>query len=441
MRILLINPPSPFLLDDRVFPPLGLLEVAAVLEAAEHQVEVLDLAGVPEYEAAAGAHMRARGPYDVYGLTATTPQFPKAIKIQTAIRQVVPEAHVILGGPHATVMPESCGMFDKVVAGDGEAAVFEALERTGPKMLDASKRGAVIENLDDLPFPARHLIDLRSYVWEMDGERGTTIMTQRGCPFGCVFCCGRDLFVYRKIRVRTPKNVLDELDFIHAEYGFRTFMIYDDEVNVLVDRTLELCRALQGRDYRFRGFIKAELFTPEVARAMAQAGFAEVCTGVESGSDRILKLIKKNTTVEINSRARRIAREHGIRFKAFTMVGHLGETREDVLLTQQWLIENRPDEFDVTLFTPYPGSPLYDRQEAFASHLQFDKAELDYTTEMAFYKGTPGEYKSYVATPALTREEMVHLRDEVERDVRAALGLPPRVPTAASQFEHSMGQS
>lgn len=110
---------------------------------------------------------------------------------------------------------------------------------------------------------------------------------------------------------------------------------------------------------------------------------------MESGSDRILKLIRKNTTAEINSRARRIAKEHGIRFKAFTMIGHLGETRK----------------------------------------------------EMAFYKGTPGEYKSFVATSGLSREELVALRDEVERDVRAALGLPPLKATAAAQYEHSMGQS
>src|SRR2546422_4159289 len=213
-RICLITPPSIFLLDERVFMTLGILKVAAVLEQAGIQVEVLDLSGVENYEEVVRDHVRTSG-VTCYGLTATTPQMPAATKIYKMIRACNPKARIILGGPHVTLIHAAYRyeqkrgvagraatayhlleeMFDVLVVGDGELAVFEALGATTPKLVDADdpKSDYFLNNqkLTELPFPARHLVDVGSYHYSIDGVRALSMIAQLGCPFGCGFCGGR----------------------------------------------------------------------------------------------------------------------------------------------------------------------------------------------------------------------------------------------------------
>src|SRR4030095_16644607 len=179
-RICLITPPSIFLLDERVFMTLGILKVAAVLEQAGVEVDMLDLSGVENYEELvrdyASAHVAS-----CYGLTATTPQMPAATKIYRTIRDTQPDARIILGGPHVTLIHAAYKyelkggrlgratsayrlleeMFDVMVVGDGELAVFEALGASPPKLVDGDdpKTAYFLTNqkLTELPFPARHL--------------------------------------------------------------------------------------------------------------------------------------------------------------------------------------------------------------------------------------------------------------------------------------------
>ena len=200
MRICLINPPSPFLLDQLVFPPLGVLQVAAALEKEQHEVSVLDLGGHENYKDV----MRdtARLKWDVYGITTTTPQFPMAVDILYVIREEDPGKRVLIGGPHPTVMPESCSMFDSIIQGDGEDAVLTAIQPGSPKILDFASN--VVKGTMKYILPARHLIDLNSYKYTLYGAKGTSVLTESGCPYSCSFCCGRSNNFYRRVRVRNP---------------------------------------------------------------------------------------------------------------------------------------------------------------------------------------------------------------------------------------------
>src|SRR5437899_7558214 len=233
-RICLITPPSIFLLDERVFMTLGILKVAAVLEQAGIQVEMLDISGVENYEEVVRDHVRTSA-VTCYGLTANTPQMPATTKIYKTIRACNPKARIILGGPHVTLIHDAYKyeqkrgiagraatayrllqeMFDVLVVGDGELAVFEALGDTTSKLVDADdpKSDYFLNNqkLTELPFPARHLVDVGSYHYTIDGLRALSRIAELGCPFGCGICGGRMSPFLRRARMRTSEKIVQEI--------------------------------------------------------------------------------------------------------------------------------------------------------------------------------------------------------------------------------------
>jgi len=222
-------------------------------------------------------------------------------------------------------------------------------------------------------------------------------------------------------------------------------MFYDDELNIVKKRTLELMAEFKKRNFTFRGYIKTNLFDDETAKAMAEAGAFELSTGVESGSDRILKIIDKQTTYEINKNFVDLCRKYNIKSKAFMMVGLPGETFEDVMLTKKWILDAKPDYFNLGINTPYPGSPEYDQKEKY--DLEF--GEIDYATETVSYTIGHGlkKWKSWVRTSALSSDELVKLRDDVENECREKLGyaLPAgeggHGTILKDPYELSMGQT
>ncbi len=479
MTICLITPPSAFLLDERVFMTLGILRVATVLEDAGHMVELVDLSGVENFEQAIEVHAR-RSRARVFGITATTPQLPAATKLAHAIRRVRSDARLVLGGPHVTLVHAAArreqrlglpgrglralehlhALFDVLVAGDGEQAVLLAIGDTPPPLIDGDEPSSGLflagDRLAALPRPARHLVDVDSYRYEVDGVRALSVIAQLGCPFGCGFCGGRESPAFRRVRIRPTADVIAELRHLHETYGTCGFMFYDDELNVnrkmveLMDAIARLQDEL-AVEFRLRGFVKSELFTAAQADALYRAGFRWILTGFESGSPRILRNINKKATRDDNTRAVDIAHGRGLKVKALMSVGHPGESADTIRDTHDWLLEVRPDEFDVTVITTYPGTPYYDYAVPHASESgtwvytvnddRLYSLEVDYTTTADYYKGDPdGGYQAFVYTDYLSRDELVTLRDHVERDTRTRLGLPFLRPAAMLRYEHSMGQ-
>jgi anaerobic magnesium-protoporphyrin IX monomethyl ester cyclase len=478
MKITFVIPPSGFLLDDRVFPTLGVLKVASVLEAAGVDVDVLDLCGESNVDELVAEHIED-DQSDVYGITATMPQMPVAAAIAQQIRLAKPRARIILGGPHVTLMQASARQelkrgvvgragramaelherFDVLVCGDGEQAIFEALKDDPPSLVDGDDPKSSLfltpAYLDTSPFASRHLIDLERYHYTIDGVRAQSLICQLGCPFGCNFCGGRRSPFLRKIRTRSADRVVAEMRHLYDTYGTHGFMFFDDELNVnpsYMDllRSIVQLQAELGVEFRLRGFLKAELITEEMAAAMFAAGFRQVLIGFESGHPRILQNIQKKATREDNSRAVEMLHSAGIRVKAAMSIGHPGESPETVEATRAWLLETQPDEFDVTIITVYPGTPYFDdatEEQPDAWTYRDPKngdalhaVDVNHLSDTNFYKGVPGSYRSFVYTDHLSAEELCALRDDLEADVRNQLQIP--YPTAAAEinFEHSMGQ-
>lgn len=479
MTICLITPPSCFLLDERVFLSLGILKIAAVLEQYGHVVEVVDCSGISGYEDAIRDHA-TRTEAKVFGITATTPQMPAVSKIVTAIRGVRSDARIILGGPHVTLVcaalkrEKKIGaegratrafrklseMFDTLVSGDGEDAIFVALDPNCEKWVDADKPSSRLflsdDKLNQLPWPARHLVDVDSYHYSIEGHKALSLIAQLGCPFACGFCGGRESPMLRRIRTRTTENIVREIVHLHTTYGVTGFNFFDDELNI--SKTMvELMNAIAdtqerlGVEFRLRGFIKSQLFTDEQAEAMYRAGFRWILVGFESGSERILENINKKANRSENTRCMDIARRHNLKVKALMSMGHPGESEQTVQETKDWLLEVRPDDFDITVITTYPGTGYFDwavETDPGVWTYTYPKTgdrlhaiEIDWNEQAGYYKGVPGEYKSFVFTDYLSAADLVRLRDELEAEVRAKLNIPFNCSTPAINYEHSMGLS
>ena len=481
MKICLIIPPSAFLLDERVFMSLGILKIAAVLERDKIDVDVLDLSGITNYEEVVTDYC-SRTRITTFGITTTTPQLPASINILRAIKTVLPDSRIILGGPHVTLInaaykrEEKLGIagratksqnqlvrdFDVLVAGDGEEAIFEALKKDTLPLIDADipKTNLFLTSrrLEELPFPARHLIDVESYSHYIDGIKALNIIAQLGCPFQCGFCGGRSSPSLRMIRTRTSENIVSEMVHVYKTYRVCGFMMHDDELNVnknmvTLMKQIKQAQINLGVEFRLRGFIKAELFTDEQAEAMYQAGFRWILVGFESGSPRILENINKKSTRDENTQCVKIAQKHGLKVKALMSIGHPGESEQTALETQAWLLESRPDDFDITIITVYPGTPYYDEAVPSSNYPDVwvytyaktgDKLyskEVDYRITSDYYKGDPDNgYVSYVYTDYMTSEQLVTVRDSIERSVRRKLNIPFNASRASVHYEHSMGQ-
>lgn len=481
----LIIPPSAFLLDERVFPSGGILKVAAVLEQAGWNVVVMDLSGITNYVEVLEKVLKK---YDFFllGITATSPQMVQVSIIADLIRGVSPETPIVIGGPHISAAFAS-EKFDKqnkgsgrgirevetlskiadvLVAGDGEIAIFRAIEAIKNQVqfplvinADDSDSDMFLSEIDlnNMPFPARHLIDLDSYHYTIEGRRSISLMSELGCSYGCFFCGMRNSPSFRRIRARSPEVVKNEMVHLYQTYGYTGYMFYDDELNIplnFISLMKEIIKAQEevGQDFRLRSFIKSNLFTEEQANLMYEAGFRNLLVGFESGSDRILTNINKKATKAQNTHCMEIAYKYNLKIKALMSLSHPGESEETIRETEDWLLEVRPDDFDATLITVYFGTPYSDFAKPHQSipntwtftvpktgdTLHF--YETDFLTDNSYYKGIPGSYRCLTFSDYLSCEDLVRMRDNLETNVRNKLNLPFYPASPASRVETSMGQ-
>ena len=429
MKVALIQPNSPFLTEERVFPNIGVVRVATQLEHEGHKVDLFDYTGKKDIEIKNHIQKNATK-YDAYGFSSTTPQFLYTTKIFNYLKDKNKDAYTILGGAHASALYnlkqkgykdfniDDLENFNTIFAGEGELDNVDLMFKNG------WQKGKLIKNIDDVLEPDRSLIDEESYHYNLFGKDTLSIQTQRGCPFDCAFCCGRDIEMYNKVRQHSPERVLKEMDDLHEKYGRSSFMWYDDEININMNRLEKLCGALSKRNYQHRGFIRSDQIVkhPESVEWMKEAGFVKLCTGVESGSDNMLKKVNKKTTSEMNYEARKIIKKNKIHYESFLMLGFPGEGRGDVLKTINWIKNAKPDDYDVNIITPYPGSKIYDEavpSTTFKNYkwefngMFFNKPR--YSKEDSFYKGIDAQSESNVRTTYISNKELKKTRDLIDR--------------------------
>jgi len=386
MKVSLINPSSPFLIDESVAPPLVLGFLATWL--AKHGFQV-----AYEHQLVTGEATRDA---DAYLLTATTPQYSGAVEIAETL-----DSWTALGGAHATCYLEETSPFSAIFKGYGFDKVEEAIRDRRFGVISSPVPDRPLYELDELD---RKLVPFHRYALSLPEGRFAACITSFGCPFSCAFC-SKPVFKTR-IYFRPEEAIKDELSQIKAE-GFQGVMFYDDTFTVSKERALRIAEACKQLGLGIRCMSRAELLTEELADRLHKLGCVEIGLGIESGSDEILKRIGK-APAEAQAEAIRLLKRFGIRVKGFFIIGLPGENRQTLRETQQFLDSAPLDDYDFCLFVPYRGSPIGDAPEAWGIKLR-----QSYTD--AWYKGRPGLYRSVVKTEELTSDELERAREKFEK--------------------------
>ncbi|WP_170294922.1 B12-binding domain-containing radical SAM protein [Roseospira navarrensis] len=361
-------------------PPLGLLYLAGYLEShSEHRVSVLD-AQPKGYTYPELARDLAGRSADVVGLTAMTFTLIDVVETCRVIRAVLPRAKIVLGGPHVHLFPAETIALDDVdflVQGEGEIAFLDLLDKidspdlwpTVPGLVYRDEIGRVCNNgiatstdkLDTLGFPARHKVDREDYR-SLLGRKNvvTTMFTSRGCPFRCTFCDRPNSPVISGFRWRSASHIADEFEQCVAQ-GIDEAFIYDDTFTVRKDRVHDLCDEIIRRKIKFTWDVRAHVNTvdKDLLKHMSEAGCDRIHFGVEVGNDRMMKVIRKNTTVEKVRAAFAAAKAVRMETLGYFMVGQQTETADDLQDTLDLARSLNPTYAHFTIFCPYPGTQIY----------------------------------------------------------------------------------
>jgi len=321
----------------------------------------------------------------VIGITSMTPTIVNAYKIASIIKDKFPESKIIIGGNHASALPvetlEEFLNFDIAVYGEGELTILEVCNklryhqqlngvlgiayRNGEDIILESPR-PLINNLDDIPSPARQLINMDDYasttrLGRPGGcKRTTELFTSRGCPYSCIFCAVRKIFD-KKVRYRSLNNIYQEVRECVEKFHIGHFTIQDDNICLNSRQVYGICDIFSQFQVSWDCDARVDAVDKKMLREMARAGCKQMSFGVESGSARILKLIKKSITLDQIEDAFNWAKQAGIKRYAYFMIGvHPDETIKDIQMTKKVIKKINPDYLGLALMIPYPGTEIYD---------------------------------------------------------------------------------
>ena len=367
-------------------PPLGLAYIAACLEQNGYNVEILDAPAL-EMEIDDILEEITKKDPKVIGLTSLTPTFHRAAIAADKIKNKFPEKIIILGGHHATIMQEKIlqqnKSIDIVVYGEGEITTVELMDLIKNNKINKENLSKVdgivfrdneeiiktkprkpIEDLDSLPFPARHLLPMEKYIPLPNQYKRKPLVHMimiRGCPYQCSFCSNNQVFG-RKIRYPSPEKAVSEIKHVIEKYGAKEISFWDDMITVNKEWLNKFCDLIieNKLDIVWSCYARVDSVTSEILKKMKQAGCWNIFYGIEAGDQQLLDNINKGITLEQSRNAVRWAKEVGIEVRGSFMLCLPRETPELARKTIKFAIELDPDYAQFSLTTPYPGTKLYE---------------------------------------------------------------------------------
>jgi len=350
----------------------GLSQASEITSGYDNYLQILENINHPLWKEVE-AVISQQSP-DIVGISITTAQYGSALNVSRLVKNFNRDIPVVWGGVHPTILPDEViknSQVDIVVRGEGEYTFLdlvqnlERLDRVqgityiqNGKVIHNPNR-PLINNLDELPLPARHLIlEKGDYLPYAFGN----IFATRGCPYSCIFCASSKIWS-RRVRYRSPENLINEIKQIKKNFKTHLFSFEDDSFTLNKEFVKTVCDLLtkEKLGIKWRAETRADLVSDDLIKTMKSAGCEEITIGVESGDEEILKKIKKGITIEQIKRAQKLLKENGVKFiNAFFMVGFPWEGEKEIKKTISLMKELDPDTAHFSIATPYPGTELYD---------------------------------------------------------------------------------
>lgn len=384
MRVLLVEPPKkPWeMMGDFIAPPIGLAQLAAVLEAAGVDVEIVDCNGSFLTWQDLERTIADRRP-TVVGASAMTTFLPTAARVMQMAKAIDPEIITVVGGPHVTFKTEETlenhPEIDVIGRGEGER-VIEALvgclgqdgDLAQVPGISFRQDGQIVQtpmpdpvDVDKLPLPAYHLLPMQAYYFIIF-KKFCTVLASRGCPFNCVFCAERG-FWGPGWRPRDPEIVGEELELLCRQYDRECVWFGDDCFNVDGEHMGRICEEILRRDLKLNWYYqgRADLLIKhqEYLPLMRRAGNLMVQIGIEADSDEELRHLRKNLTGEQVREALGLLREHGIVCQGMMILGTRQDDANSILRKVEYLKWLDVDFPVFTIYTPFPGTEAYDEAQ------------------------------------------------------------------------------
>jgi len=387
----------------------GLAILAPCARRVGAEVDLIDLRALPDWDAFR-AEVERRRP-DVVGVSMMSADYNPAMRALEIVRQVDPAIRTCVGGPHPTICPnevQDSPLVDHVFLGEGEVSFPDAIGKwmrgePVPRMVLP-----VQPDLDAIPYADHELFlaEWRRWGYKLDSPEApfvpelpppfVTIIAGRGCMYNCSYCQPAERHVFgRKVRRRSVANVIAELKELRDRYHFASFMFHDDCLTEDREWVIEFCRAYQEEGFAQPFFCQSRadiiVKNEDMVALMAKAGLRGYLIGFESGSDRVLRFIRKGTKVWQNLKAAEICRRYGIAIWANYMLGLPTETEAEMRATIAMLKKIDPDYYSPAFYTPHPGSDLFTYCE---------EHQLSLITDHDSYRRNPTEVKIKGHDPA-----------------------------------------
>lgn len=443
-----------------ILPPLGVAYIAGTLERDGHNVKIID--GTAESTILNYTFGDLKNDIksfqpEVIGIGANIPQLSEVQTTLRLIKEINPNIITIIGGPIVSSDPKFLLQLpdaDYGMLGEVDIAISDIVKKIEKKQKLEGSEGLIwregilvkaikpkdIFDLDVIPMPARHLLKMNIYRPSPANYRrlpATTIMTSRGCPYKCIFCS-------RSIegtawRAHSAKRVVDEIEQLVTKFGIKDIQMFDDTFTLHIERVQDICNMIIERklDVGWNCMTRVDRVTVDLFKLMKKAGCYEVGFGIESGSDRVLKFIKKSTTTPQIRQAVKMAKKAGIAVRGFFMIGFPTETKEEIIQTINFAKELNVDVAQFMVATPFPGTEMWNiakekgkiNNEDWSNFTFYAPDKMPFSSEnltdeelISFYKKA---YRSYYLRPAFILRQLFKTRSitDVQRNWLAAKGV------------------
>jgi len=404
------------LFSNKLFPkyPLYLMYSAALLEKQGFNVIVIDAAERDFDNQTTIDLVKKITPRPILiGIETASPSLDNDMLFVCLLQESVP-AHICLFGPHATVyhneILKKYPFVDSVVRGEhflpladlansvkGQTSLslVKGLSYRSADKVMINPEAHLLDDLDALPMPARHLLDPHRYLMGHYTYKPQLLMvTSMGCPHRCIFCLWNKVLYAGKVRMRAPSKVVEEMFLLKDKYGAREIYFDDDCFNITVKRVFDVCEEIIKSKIKIPWITEMTCSntTCDMLKIMKKAGCIKILYGVESGNQEILNESKKNITIEQIENAFKMTRKAGIKSHATFMFGLPGETKETITQTMKLARRLNPDTIQCSIALPYPGTEFY------------EMAKTNGTLSVDNWIDFDGELCGVIKYPGLTKE-------------------------------------